>query len=607
MLLDLPNELILLIANNLPQADINALQQTNHQLHTLFEDFLYHYNALYCGSSVLALAAWEGLDSVAEKSLRQKGDPMVKLEKLRGEEPSDIPISSLHAAARGGHVGVVRLMLDYGADIEAKCLDAGLDDDAEGEGEEYELRCWDEDGATPLTVAAEFDHTEVFELLIERGANIEARDLRNKTPLHRATETGCTRIVKRLLELGAVVDARCKYGNTPLSQAARGRNAEIIRILLAAGADIEARNHTNRTPLYLAMLNHHTEGVNALVESGASVQALNLRAGNLLRLAARRGFTTLVDWALHQGEDVERRHFGGMTALHLAAMGEHVDTVQRLLNAGADIHAKDYQDCTPLLWAAARGDILIVKLLLDQRSDIDHCARHRRQLRTAVSVAMLQYRYTIVELLIDRGANVNSGDFPLLWYAVQRTQRGMISLLLSKGANPNILGGRTTALYYAVKNHDEETVGLLLEHGADPNYGSPFFNWSRYYEECPSPFGCAMKQKLYRVAEMLLDHGADLKLAEWPGRRAVAKAIEIGNHTLLEKVLAAGVNTNEIERHGLTPIFLAVVKGDERAVRLLLSHGADRSTKRDGCSMLHWARRRGFPAVEEILREYGAE
>ena len=73
------------------------------------------------------------------------------------------------------------------------------------------------------------------------------------TPLHEACGQGHTATVQLLLEAGADVNARHRRGHTPLHWACEQRHPDVARLLLDAGADVNARDEAGRTPLDLAM------------------------------------------------------------------------------------------------------------------------------------------------------------------------------------------------------------------------------------------------------------------------------------------------------------------------------------------------------------------
>lgn len=101
-------------------------------------------------------------------------------------------------------------------------------------------------GKTLLHRAAEIGSPPMVKLLLQKGANIVARDDAGRTPLHLAS----TKEVAQLLI--ADINARDRYKKTPLHAAAYRGNKEVVQLLLEHGADVNARDYANRTPLYYA-------------------------------------------------------------------------------------------------------------------------------------------------------------------------------------------------------------------------------------------------------------------------------------------------------------------------------------------------------------------
>jgi ankyrin repeat protein len=98
-----------------------------------------------------------------------------------------------------------------------------------------EVNLPEDDGLTPLHLAAENCHTNVVVLLLKRGAkvNIQAND--NETPLHLAAQEGCADVVEILLINGAKVNARDKQGRTPLDRAQQWHQTNIVKLLQQCG------------------------------------------------------------------------------------------------------------------------------------------------------------------------------------------------------------------------------------------------------------------------------------------------------------------------------------------------------------------------------------
>ena len=165
----------------------------------------------------------------------------------------DTGATALHKAALGGYNDIVQLLLTKGASIEAvnKCND------------------------TPLHNAALYHHYSTVELLLSKGALIEATNNDNNTPLHLAVQDGPTSTVGLLLSKGASIEATNKDNNTPLHLAARHGSTTIVKLLLSKGASIKATDKDNNTPLDCArQISHGNTGVVRLLKWAEAINSL---------------------------------------------------------------------------------------------------------------------------------------------------------------------------------------------------------------------------------------------------------------------------------------------------------------------------------------------
>jgi cytohesin len=153
----------------------------------------------------------------------------------------------LHIAAYKGHVEIVKILLDRGADLNAK----------------------DNTGHAPLHWAAIEGHVDVVRVLLDRGANPNAKNNTGHTPLHNAAYFGHVEIVKILLDRGADLNAKDNTGHAPLHWAAIEGHVDVVRVLLDRGANPNAKNNTGHTPLHNAAYFGHVEIVKLLLERGA--------------------------------------------------------------------------------------------------------------------------------------------------------------------------------------------------------------------------------------------------------------------------------------------------------------------------------------------------
>jgi len=109
---------------------------------------------------------------------------------------------------------------------------------------------------TPLMEAAIHSQYEICELLIQAGADVNAREKRKWTALHFAAQEDNRDVVKLLLENGAEVDAEDDYKNTPLLRSVlncKGGRGEVIKLLLQHGADRHHKNKSGNSPWEIAL------------------------------------------------------------------------------------------------------------------------------------------------------------------------------------------------------------------------------------------------------------------------------------------------------------------------------------------------------------------
>ena len=173
---------------------------------------------------------------------------------------------------------------------------------------------------TPLHYAAQHNSTESAKLLLESGADIEAKDMSNLTPLHYAAQHNSTESAKLLLESGADIEANAESNATPLHYAAWNNSKESAQLLLERGADIEAQRYKqSHTSSQCCMDKQH------------------------------RVCTTITSNVV---QTLTAKDTKNLTPLHYAAQHNSTESAKLLLESGADIEAKDISNLTPLHYAA---------------------------------------------------------------------------------------------------------------------------------------------------------------------------------------------------------------------------------------------------------------
>jgi len=280
-----------------------------------------------------------------------------------------------------------------------------------------------------------------LQLLLDRGAEVDAKDGGGWTPLSWAAMGGHEAVVQLLLNRGAEVNAKDKAGSTPLSQAAREGYKTVVQLLLDRGAEVNTKDAKGWTPLSLAAIGGHEAVVQLLLDRGAEVNTKDAEGWIALSWAAREGREALVRLLLDQGAEVDVEDTDNCTPLSWAVIRGHEAIVQLLLNRGAEVNGNEKAGSTPLSWAAIQGHETVVQLLLDRGAKVDAKGRSGW---TPISLAARGGHKTIVQLLLDRGAEVNTKDrggwTPIFW-AARGGYKTVVQLLLDRGAEVDAKDG----------------------------------------------------------------------------------------------------------------------------------------------------------------------
>jgi ankyrin repeat protein len=213
---------------------------------------------------------------------------------------TEFGLCALHEAAAGGHTGTIAVLLDARASLEAKSTFPSA-------------------GFTPFMQACYEDHVDAAVLLLERGADMEARSSSGGTALHWACGKGHVCVAAELLRRGASSTARDEDGRTPLHWACRSNFGEAVCLLLAhSPALVSMTDHDGRTPIHYA--------------------------------AAFDGDAATIGHLLRAGASPIARDNGGCAPLHLHCRKEQVDgaVVRVLLAHGASLADADDQGTMPM-------------------------------------------------------------------------------------------------------------------------------------------------------------------------------------------------------------------------------------------------------------------
>ncbi|KAJ7291204.1 ankyrin repeat-containing domain protein [Mycena rebaudengoi] len=610
-------------------------------------------------SALEAAASWDGnplissWDSEDEKRRKKAEAATRRLTHVRfllnnGADVHARNNGALREAAKAGNTEVIQLLLEHGANVNPadEYASSALEAAASWDGNPFiNSRDSEDKQRMKMAEAATCRLTHV-RFLLDNGADVHAG---NNGALRAAAKAGNTEVIQLLLENGAnintagedtasALEAAASWDGNPFIDSgdswdekiskmaeAATRRLTHVRFLLDNGADVHARNNG---ALRAASKRGYTEVMQLLLKNGAKINAVNEHTGSALEAAAswdgnpdqadfwdsedkkrkkkaeaamRR--LTHVRLLLDKGADI---HAGNNGALREAAKAGHTEVVQLLLENGANINAADEHTASALEAAASWDGSPIPTNRQDSEDE------KRRKLAEA--------RLTHVRFLLDNGADVHARNDGALREAAKAGNTEIVQLLLENGVNINAA--------------DEDTASALEAAACWDGSPNPLSLWdSEDYKI--RKMGEAAMRRLTHV-RFLLDNGADVHAGNNGALREAAKA---GNTEVIQLLLENGANINAADKQTgsaleaaaswdgspiqLSPRLLAYRSVDQRDlmivkramaeatarrlthVRFLLDHGADIHAGNNGA--LRAAHKAGNPEVERLLLEYGAD
>ncbi|KAJ7328855.1 ankyrin repeat-containing domain protein [Mycena albidolilacea] len=254
---------------------------------------------------------------------------------------------------------------------------------------------------TEISVAAYYGHLHMVQLLAEHGADVNAKSEHYGNAIQAAAYSGHENIVQLLLNKGANVNAQGGLYGSPIQAAAYSSHENIVQLLLNKGADVNAQGGRFGSPIQAAAYSSHENIVQLLLNKGADVNAQGGHFGSPIQAAAFSGHGNIVQLLLNKGADVNAQggHFG--SPIQAAAYNGYENIVQLLLNKGADVNAQGGQYGSPVSAAASKGHENIAWLLIRNGANMNAQGGEHG---SALQVALLHGHQSVVQLLQDNGA-----------------------------------------------------------------------------------------------------------------------------------------------------------------------------------------------------------
>ncbi|CAL1137841.1 unnamed protein product [Cladocopium goreaui] len=592
------------------------------------------------GATALVLASRPGHVNVARRLLGAGAHP----------DPNRSP---LRMAAKSGRLELVKLLLQYRADVEASNV---------------------KKGGTPLFLASKGGHLDCMEELMKARAMLTGKDW---SPLHAAVQSG-KEAVHLLLTARASPSVPAQTW-APLHEAARRRSASITELLLNHGSAVDATTADGATALHVAVQQGHEETAQVLLSRGASagciassgatplhyaVQLGHLHLTQLLlvgknadpdqsmvdtsgtesgcrplHFAAQLGFQEILRALLAARASTDTEMRGGFTPLALAARAGHMTCCNLLLESSESrlggkraIDAITAMGWTPLHLACKAGQPAVARALIELGASVNILSKRGR---TPLMVAVEAGHFDIVKLLVRFGADLDAtmpGNWTALHLACMVPRNGqMVRFLLQhtqlrstdegwmplhsavhSGDESNVKAvlevqpmteapGQVPPLHLAAEAGHASLVRLLLERGASVD--APASHDITALHLAAGAGGSPQPATAAEVAEVLLAHGAAVDLVMEGGATPLMVAARLGRSSVVKVLLQYGADVFSKLPSGWCSFLLAVRNGHAEVVRMLVRPEHQQVKTPAGRTPIQCAKKYGHSEAEQVLRE----
>ncbi|KAH6632799.1 ankyrin repeat-containing domain protein [Chaetomium tenue] len=343
--------------------------------------------------------------------------------------------------------------------------------------------------------------------------------------LHAAARNGRIAIVRRMLERGAAVNTLHPLAGSALHAAAGGRNCVAgIDFLLGRGANIHAQWGEHGTPLHVASITGNLAAIKALVQHGADIDFEGREYGTALQAACALGEHDAAILLIEHGANVHQRGGKYGSAWHAAvaydwySQDELEKVLTALLDRGVDVNDTQGRQHATALQAALelKPDWCFgfIKFLIRHGADPNIMAGNYGFL---LQLACAKSEFETIEFLLTEcpaiNVNAEGGIFGFalqaaassdtVYYRSERETVKLVRVLLERGADPNLRGGRYgSALNAAVLRGFWDTVDVLLAAGAKPDcklLSEPDEEWLEQVRERDGSHAVARYKKFWDV------------------------------------------------------------------------------------------------------------
>ena len=449
---------------------------------------------------------------------------------------------------------MIKLLVDHGADLEAK----------------------DKHGKTILDHAIEQAHLPTMKMLIEAGANVEEnQDAINKLEKEvaqqeflKALNQNDIQKVTQLLETGLINTNKYNTdGTTPLEKSLTFLSTDMAKLLIKYGADLEAEDDNGHTFLDRAIEAKNLSKIKTLVNLGANTQNRIDRINDLYKAKAQKEFfealgqlnlqkinelleTGLVDiegrgYAINYNSRLNH-NYNAQSALEYAISQENLDLIELLVEANASTKNK-----------------------IEQINNLRQ-KRIQKNLFEAISSRNIQ---RVTQLLESGAIDLTQPENNALPWAIYYNSIEIIKLLVQHGANLEEKNNNgQTALDYVLSRNALPIVETLIELGADTQNRTTQINNLRQKTAENDFYNAIQQNDIQKVSRLLESDSININ-----EKAAVTGFIDAAHKEyvdIMKLLVEKGINLETTDAYGKTAFEYALRGNKHNSVKYLLKAGA---------------------------------
>lgn len=417
----------------------------------------------------------------------------------------------------------------------------------------------DDRGYTPLHVAATCGQAQLIDLLVRKGAPVNATDYHALTPLHLACQRGYQGVTLLLLHYKANTDAQDNNGNTPLHLACMYGHEDCVKALVYYDVQtcrLDLLNDKGDTALHMAARWGYEGIIQVLLENGASTHILNKNKESPLQCALNSKILML----LQSTQNGRQRSGSGVDSPSRSPLPSDCSSRRSSVSSTSSLSSEAkpegervrHREVEKLLRAVADGDVEMVRYLLEWMDEEEEDEAEVRS--EAVLCHPLCQCPTCAPTqklsVLQAGAlgvnSCNADGFTPLHVAALHGHSVLTGLLVRHGANVNARTNQSaTPLHLASQNSHIQVVRFLLECNAKLNKKDQYGN---------TPLIHACLRGNLETATTLLQSNALVNIANLQGNTALHEAVRGGHQALVELLLRGGASPGLRNKRQRTPL-----------------------------------------------------